>query len=146
MPNHLSQIPSLPEALQGLADPHIRTIIRAVLMSPDAYYSADGFARSIGLHDRHRLNRCLHRAGLPTFRAISAFVRILSLRDSAQILGRSICAHAIEQGVDPAWIYRTVYRLTGEHWSTLQALSREQFIELGLHVPPWVWLGEGYYK
>lgn len=137
---------SPPDASGCVADPNIRRIVRAILHAPSAFYSADGFARSVGLLDRHRLNRCLRRAGLPNFRAITAFGRILSMRDSAQMLGRSICAHAIRQNIDPAWIYRTIYRLTGKRWSVLEALSREQFIELGLHVPASVWLGEGYYQ
>ena len=144
MPNP-RQATAVPANAPGsLGDAVVRAIVRAVLSAPNAYYSADGFALRVGLRNRHQLNRCLRRAGLPTFRVMAAFGRILSLRDGAQATDHSICAWAIEKHIDPAWVYRTVRRLTGITWSACQELSREQFIELGLHVPLWVWLGVGY--
>ena len=81
--------------------------------------SAQFFARRIGLDSRHQLHRRLQHDGLPPVDALAAWVRILSWVTEAEQKGRSLYDIAIRAGLDPPTCYRTVTRITREHWSTV---------------------------
>lgn len=112
------------------ADEIAPVIVRAILSSPHAYESADGFAKRVGLRNRHQLNRILHRAGFPGYCALGSFSRVLALIDDASAHHRSLCAEAIAVGYHPAWVYRAFRRVTGHLWSEVRSLSHDDLVRL----------------
>jgi hypothetical protein len=114
------------------ADEYAPLIVREILASPYAYESADGFAERVGLHDRHEMNRILKRAGLPSYRRLASFARVMGILDAAVLHHRSLCAETIAEGYDPGWVYRTIRRETGRPWSDLRKLSHAEMLELVL--------------
>ena len=121
-----------PHVKSRLADQIAPLIVRAILSSPYAYEAADGLAKRVGLRNRHQLNRILNRAGLPSYRVLASFTRVLALRDGAVVRHRSLCAEVIAMGYQPAWAYRTWRRVTGHLWSELRKLSHDDLVQLVL--------------
>jgi hypothetical protein len=76
------------------------------------------------------MNRILSQAGLPCYRVLAAFTRVLGLRDAAVKDGRSLCAEVIAAGFDPAWAYRTFRRVTGRTWSECRHLEHDDLVRL----------------
>jgi hypothetical protein len=107
-------------------------VIHAILAYPHVYESADGFAIRIGLRNRHQLNRAIRHVGLPSYRMLAAFTRVLALRDQADARHRSLCAETIDAGFDPAWAYRTVKRVTGRRWSDIRTCSHDELVVMAL--------------
>lgn len=105
-------------------------LLESLLAAPHAYESADGFARRVGLRSRHQLNRVLRREHLPSFRTLSALVRVVALWEAAKRGSHSMRRTAIESGLDPAWAYRTIRKLTGRPWGSLRGLSSEVIVTL----------------
>jgi DNA-binding phage protein len=81
--------------------------------------SAHFVARHVGLASRHQLHRRLRHDGLPPIDALAAWVRILAWVTEAEHTHRSLFDIAIRAGLDPPTCYRTVTRITHEHWSTV---------------------------
>jgi len=81
--------------------------------------SAQFFARRIGLDSRHQLHRRLLHDGLPPVDTLAAWVRILSWVTEAEKTGRSLYDITVRAALDPPTCYRTVTRITHEHWSTV---------------------------
>jgi hypothetical protein len=100
----------------------------AALDAAHANESADGFAHRLGLRNRHQLNRLLRRHRLPTYRVIAAVGRLAGLLEAAHGSNRSLCSEMMAEGIDPAWAYRAVRRLTGRPWKELRHLSTAEFI------------------
>ena len=126
----LEGTPSSVGEMQSPLLSHACGIVRAALASGYAYESADGFARRIGLRDRHQLNRSLRRAGFPCYRSLAAFARVLALMDEASVQHRSLYAVVIAAGYEPAWAYRTIRRTTGQRWSDVRRLSHADLVAL----------------
>jgi hypothetical protein len=81
--------------------------------------SAQSFAHRVGLASRHQLHRRLQRDGLPPIEGLAAWVRILAWVTEAEQTHRSLFDIAVRAGLDPPTCYRTVTRITLEHWSTV---------------------------
>lgn len=105
-------------------------LLALALECPHAFHSADGFARRAGLRNRHHLNRILRDAGLPTFRNISTLVRLSLIVRAAADQRDSICAVCQRNGLDPAWVYRSLKRLTGRGWKELRSASALEILRL----------------
>ncbi|MES2305491.1 MAG: hypothetical protein V4558_08285 [Gemmatimonadota bacterium] len=106
------------------------SLLAAVLANPHAFHSADGFARKLGLRNRHHLNRLLREAGLPPFRTLATAVRLTSLLADAGAIRGSLCSASQRAGFDPAWVYRSLKRLTGRGWKELRGLSSYEVVRM----------------
>lgn len=106
-------------------EPRLETgeIVAAAIAVGTAPPSADGFASHLGLRNRHQLNRELRRRRLPSYRVLAAVGRLVRVHGAARDANRSLCSEMNAEGLDPAWAYRTVRRLTGRSWSELRHLS-----------------------
>lgn len=105
-------------------------VLGALFASTRMHETADQFAGRIGCGNRHRLNRLLRRTGLPGYRTLSTFRRLLALRDAAAAHGCSLCAETLRAGLDPAWAYRAFRRVCGTPWTEARLLSYEELIAM----------------
>lgn len=105
-------------------------LLAMALANPHAFHSADGFAHRAGFRNRHHLNRVLREAGLPTFRNIATLVRLSLIVRAAADQRDSICAVCQRNGLDPAWVYRSLKRLTGRGWKELRSASALEILRL----------------
>jgi hypothetical protein len=97
---------------------------RAVAELVDAegqYGSAERFARSLGLRDRHQLSYVLRRSGLPPLQSLGGWIKIMMWVMEYENGGRSLCQASLSEARDPAYRYRLVKRVTGLYWSDLKA-------------------------
>jgi hypothetical protein len=122
--------PVVPPATASEAAAEAERLLVAVLSCPYIYESANGFAHRVGLRNRHQLNRRLHQLGLPSFRVLSALTRVLALKDAAETHHSSLCAETLAVHYNPAWVYRTIRRLTGRSWSAVRNLTHDELVAL----------------
>ncbi len=133
----LMQPPLLPDAhsrridlRHTLADQNRGELVLVALIStPHAYYSADGFARSLGLKDRHELNRLLRDDGLPSFRVLATLSRVLPVHYRI-CNGESVVRAAQAEGIDSSWAYRAIRRLTGKSWKEVLVTPPDALVQL----------------
>jgi hypothetical protein len=108
-------------------------VIRLGPLSPDAaeilnaltvrgvFFSADGFARSLGMRDRHQLAHALQRSGLRGLRTIAGWIKVRLWLMEAECGAVSLCHAALEGAEYPGSRYRLVKQVTGLVWSELRS-------------------------
>lgn len=85
------------------------------------FLSADAIAQRLGLSSRHGLARRLRHLGLPPFRELHMWVRLLAMLGETDPAHPSLSQLALYRGEDPASWFRLVKRLTGISWSEVSA-------------------------
>src|SRR5712664_805104 len=89
----------------------VRAVIDALLLTGGCIGSASQVASRLGLKNRFRLTRLLRHERLPSLRALSSWVRVLSWVRHWEAGAESLSAQARDAGADPAQYYRCVRRV-----------------------------------
>ncbi len=106
-------------SMPGVSAPGHEAIDR-LLQARGCFSSADGFARGVGLSNRHQLAYILHRDGLPRLQHLAGWIRILIWVAEYESEGTSLCRSSLHDARDPAFRYRLVKRLTGLEWTVVR--------------------------
>jgi hypothetical protein len=77
-------------------------------------------AARLGLANRYALARLLHNEGLPSYRRIAGWIRVLALVMAWEESHRSLSRSALDRADDPAAYSRTVRRITGLTWTEVR--------------------------
>lgn len=111
-----------------------RRAIRELVDAEGRFGSADRFARSAGLRDRHELSYALRRCGLPPLQSLAGWIKVMTWVMEYEGGGRSLCQASLSEARDPAYRYRLVKRVTGHHWSSVRdrglAWVLQEFVEV----------------
>ena len=97
-----------------------RDIVGHLTMTRGRFGTADAFARSRGLRDRHQLAYALRCNRLPPLLALAGWIKVLVWVMEYEDGGRSICRSSLLEASDPAYRYRLVKRVTGLPWSSVR--------------------------
>lgn len=110
-------------------------VVRHLAARAPRVIDAEPLARRLGLGNRHALGRLLQRAGLPPYRELQAWIRVLvlvleweergvGLHRSAQAAGRTTSGYSrVVQRVTRGIPWREV-RVRGSAWLLLQMVER----------------------
>jgi hypothetical protein len=90
------------------------------------FLAAEAVAAQLGLSSRHALARRLQSLGLPRYRELHMWIRLLAMLGDSDPAHPSLSAIALCRGADPSSWFRLVRRLTGRKWSEIVSLSAAQ--------------------
>jgi hypothetical protein len=97
-----------------------RDIVGDLVEARGRFGTADAFARSRGLRDRHQLAYALRCSRLPPLLVLTGWIKVLVWVMEYEDGGRSICQSSLLEASDPAYRYRLVKRVTGLPWSSVR--------------------------
>jgi hypothetical protein len=100
--------------------PLARAVILGIAESEGLFVSSTELAASLGLKDRHALRRLLLEEGLPCYRQLAGWIRILIWLHRWEEDRMSLCRQASVTGHEPRSYYRTVQTVTGCTWREIQ--------------------------
>lgn len=125
--------------LTGLS-PVGRSVVQAIAFSRGAFVSSTVLATQVGLKDRHALDRLLNNEGLPTYKQLAGWIRVLgwvldwerarvAISNSALSTGRNagVYARTVQRVTGLTW---TEVRSRGSNWALLELLERCQVARL----------------
>lgn len=125
-PDRYPGIAQLLRARPGAHPDAARILILLRTEAGSGFISADAVAELLGLSSRHVLARRLQYIGLPPFRELHMWVRLLAMLGESDPAHPSLSALALRRGSDPSSWFRLVKRLTGRRWSELASLDAPQ--------------------
>ena len=120
-PESFPRIAFLLRARPGAHPEAARILLLLRAEAGPAFLSADALAHQLGLSSRHALARHLRHIGLPPFRELHMWVRVLAMLGEADPAHQALSQLALRRGEDPASWFRLVRRLTGMSWSEVSA-------------------------
>jgi hypothetical protein len=109
----------LPGSLTGLT-PTGQAVVKAIALSGGGFVSSSVLARRLGLRDRHTLDRLLHNEGLPTYKELSGWIRVLGWVLDWERAGVALSSSALRTGKNAGIYARTVQRVTGLTWTQVR--------------------------
>lgn len=101
--------------------PDARALLRRLIDRAPAAVTAAEACRWAGVADRHGLRRFLAHAGLPSFRELTAWVRVFVLVLEWERAGTTLSRAAQAAGRTPGGYTRAVQRATGLPWLEVRA-------------------------
>ena len=116
----MDELQAMLDALPGLPS-DCKLLLKALLDSGCKYQAASVSADLMHLRNRHAVNRTLRKHGLPTYRRLVGWVRVLSMVLSWERYGRALSRSATDLDGDPASYSRTIKRVTGLSWSEVRS-------------------------
>ena len=93
----------------------------AIARSGGRFVSSTSLARVVGLRDRHELDRLLHNEGLPTYKEISGWIRVLTWVLEWESTGVGLSSSALGAGLNAEVYGRKVQRVTGLSWTQVRS-------------------------
>lgn len=106
------------EATVTCASPKNQAVVLLVARSPVEPPSASVAAVAAALSSRYAMARSLTQAGLPSYRELISWVRVLYWLLVWEREKTSLLVQALRTGLEPSVCYRTVRRTLGVAWST----------------------------
>jgi hypothetical protein len=106
-------------SLTGLT-PAGGVVVRAITLSGGAFVSSSALARGLGLKDRYALDRLLHNEGLPTYKQLSGWIRVLGWVLDWEKERVALSSSALRTGKNAGIYARTVRRVTGLSWTQVR--------------------------
>lgn len=114
---------SLKPVLDQLAAP-ARELLLALMRSRGYHETAEDYARSIGLANRHALARSLRRLELPAWNTLTGWFIVYECCLEAERRKISIAEYSLQNGRNPSTVYRRIHRVTGRQWHELHTGGR----------------------
>ncbi len=96
-------------------------VVRAIVHSGSRFVNSTTLARRVGLRDRHQLDRLLHNEGLPTYKELAGWIRVLMWVVEWEQSGMALSTSALNAGLSPEAYGRTVVRVTGSSWTEVRS-------------------------
>ena len=115
--------PLLPHLLQcSLLElsPSASAVVDAIAAGTGSFVSSTALARKLGLRDRHALDRLLQSEGLPTYKQLSGWIRVLGWVLSWETDRVALSSSALRSGKNAGIYARTVRRVTGLPWNEVR--------------------------
>jgi len=100
--------------------PPAQAVVRTIALGNGTFVSSTAVARSLGLKDRYALDRLLHSEGLPTYKQLSGWIRVLGWVLDWETDRVALSSSALRSGKNAAIYGRTVRRVTGLSWSEVR--------------------------
>lgn len=96
-------------------------VVRAIARSGGRFVSSTSLATQVGLQDRHALDRLLYNEGLPTYKRLSGWIRVLTWVLEWESTHRALSNAALGAGLNTEVYGRTVQRVTGQTWTEVRS-------------------------
>jgi hypothetical protein len=107
-------------SLAGLS-PAGHAVIHAITRSRGRFVTSTALAASLGLRDRHTLDRLLQSEGLPSYKQLSGWIRVLGWVLEWERARVALSSSALEEGLNAEVYGRTVQRVSGLTWTEIRA-------------------------